>query len=211
MMLQQLEDFGSAASYYEWAFSLSESDTSLQRKGEEMRDKERELYERSLEAQLKECTDDAQREELQAALEVARKERLEMSIAEAKDRVERNPTDPQLRFDLGQFLFQAGEFTDAIPQLQRAKNNPHIRTRAIFTLGKCYDEKNMNDLAVSQYEEAVKELPSMDGVKKDVLYHLGLVLDKMGETDRSLTAFKEIYNADYDYRDVAHRVEQSYQ
>ena len=51
----------------------------------------------------------------------------------------------------------------------------------------------------------------MDGVKKDVLYHLGLVLEKMGEADRSLTAFKEIYNADYDYRDVAQRVEQSYQ
>ena len=210
-LYEQLEDFGSSASYYEWAFSLSEADTSLQRKGEEMRDKEREIYERTLEQQLKDCTDDAQREELQAALDVARKERLELSIAEAKERVERNPTDPQLCFDLGQLLFQATEYTDAIPQLQRAKNNPHIRTRAIFTLGKCYDEKNMNDLAVAQYEEAVKELTSMDGVKKDVLYHLGLVLDKMGETERSLTAFKEIYNADYDYRDVAQRVEASYQ
>ena len=41
--------------------------------------------------------------------------------------------------------------------------------------------------------------------------HLGEVLDKMGERERSLDAFKEIYNADYDYRDVATRVEQSYQ
>ena len=208
---EQLEDFSSAASYYEWAFSLSEADTSLQRKGEEMRDKEREAYERTLEQQLKECEDEGQRAELQAALDTAKGERLQQSIVEARDRVERNPTDPQLRFDLGQYLYQAGDYTDAIPQLQKAKNNPHIRTRAIFTLGKCYDQKNMNDLAVAQYEEAVGELQTMDGVKKDVLYHLGLVLDKMGEGERSLDAFKEIYNADYDYRDVAQRVEASYQ
>jgi tetratricopeptide (TPR) repeat protein len=208
---EQLEDFGTSASYYEWAYSLSEADTSLRRKGEEMRDKEREIYERQLKEQIRTCEDPAQKEELQAALDIATRDRLATSIAEARERVDRNPTDPQLRFDLGQFLFQAGEFTDAIPQLQKAKNNPHIRTRAIFTLGKCYDQKNMNDLAVAQYEEAVKELPTMDGVKKDVLYHLGLVLDKMGEGDRSLNAFKEIYNADYDYRDVAQRVEQSYQ
>lgn len=208
---EQLEQFGEAASYFEWAYSLSESDTSLQRKGEEMRDKEREIYERTLEAQLETTEDEDEKETLRAALSEARKSRLELSITEARERVERNPTDPQLRFDLGQYLYQAGDFTDAIPQLQKAKNNPHIRTRAIFTLGKCYDQKNMNDLAVSQYDEAVKELPSMDGVKKDVLYHLGLVLDKMGESDRSLTAFKEIYNADYDYRDVARRVEQSYE
>ncbi|MFT5107085.1 MAG: tetratricopeptide (TPR) repeat protein, partial [Pseudoalteromonas tetraodonis] len=210
-LYEQLEDFGSSASYFEWAYSLSESDTSLQRKGEEMRDKEREIYERQLQQQLTACEDEGEKAELQAALDVAKKDRLATSIAEARDRVERNPTDPQLRFDLGQYLFQAGDYTDAIPQLQKAKNNPHIRTRAVFTLGKCYDQKNMNDLAVAQYDEAVKDLPTMDGVKKDVLYHLGLVLEKMGETARSLEAYKEIYNADYDYRDVAQRVEQSYQ
>ena len=208
---EQLEEFGEAASYFEWAYSLSESDTSLKRRGEEMRDKEREIYERQLQKQLDATEDEDERATLGAALTEAKKSRLALSIAEARDRVERNPTDPQLRFDLGGYLFQAGDYTEAIPQLQKAKNNPHIRTRAIFMLGKCYDEKNMNDLAVSQYEEAVKELPTMDGVKKDVLYHLGLVLEKMGETDRSLTAFKEIYNADYGYRDVANRVEQSYQ
>jgi len=208
---EQLEQFGEAASYYEWAFNLSEADTSLRRKGEEMRDKEREMYERSLEAQITVSEEGEEKETLRAALAEARKGRIEVSIAEARDRVERNPTDPQLRFDLGTFLFRAGQYTEAIPQLQKAKNNPHIRTRAIFTLGKCYDKKNMNDLAVSQYEDAVKELPTMDGVKKDVLYHLGLVLEKMGEADRSLVAFKEIYNADYGYRDVAERVEKSYE
>jgi len=210
-LYEDLEQFGEAASYFEWAYSLSESDTSLQRRGEEMRDKEREAYVRALETQLEECEDEAQKEELIAALDVAKRDRLEVSIAEARERVDRNPTDPQLRFDLGQHLFDAGDYTNAIPQLQKAKNNPHIRTRSVFMLGKCYDQKNMNDLAVSQYEAAVGELATMDGVKKDVLYHLGLVLDKMGESDRSLTAFKEIYNADYDYRDVAQRVEQSYQ
>ena len=50
----------------------------------------------------------------------------------------------------------------------------------------------------------------MDNTKKEILYNLGLVYDKLGDKDKSLESFKEIYNADYDYRDVANRVEQSY-
>ena len=135
---EQLENFGDAASFYEWAFSLSEADTSLQRKGEEMRDKEREIYERQLEQQLRDSDDEEEKANLRAALEEAKKGRLEVSIAEARDRVERNPTDPQLRFDLGSFLYQAGEYTDAIPQLQKAKKQPahphagHLHARQVL-------------------------------------------------------------------------------
>jgi len=137
-------------------------------------------------------------------------ERNAMLIEDAEGRVERNPTDPQLRYELGNHLVNAGRESDAIPHLQRARNNPHLRTRAILLLGRCYEKKGMLDMAQNQLNEALSELVGMDATKKEVLYTLGLVSEKKGDQARYLECMKEIYEADYGYRDVAHRVESSY-
>ena len=50
----------------------------------------------------------------------------------------------------------------------------------------------------------------MDATKKEIIYNLGLVYEKMGEAGKSLDCMKEIYEADYGYKDVAERVESSY-
>ena len=78
-------------------------------------------------------------------------------------------------------------------------------------LGRCYTELGMLDLAMKQLEEASKEILSMDATKKEVVYNLGVVYERMGERDRSLDCMKQIYEADYGYKDVAQRVEISYQ
>ena len=49
-----------------------------------------------------------------AALAAARKRRAEMLIEEARKRVERNPTDLQFRFELGEHLMNAGHFREAL-------------------------------------------------------------------------------------------------
>lgn len=131
-------------------------------------------------------------------------------MAVCRQRVENNPTDPQTRFELGQALFDCGNYTEAIPELQRARNNPHIRIRAMLLLGKCYDAKNMHDMALRQLEEANKELIEMNDTKKEILYMIGLLYEKLGKKEESLAAFQQIYDAEYGYRDVAKRVESSY-
>jgi len=78
-------------------------------------------------------------------------------------------------------------------------------------LGACYGELGMLDLAMKQFEDAAKEVLTMDAMKKEIVYNLGIVYDKMGELEKSLNCMKEIYEADYDYKDVAKRVESSYQ
>ena len=80
----------------------------------------------------------------------------------------------------------------------------------MLMLGKCYDKMNMLDLAADQFEEAAKDVPSMDETKKDLLYNLGLLLERMDKKAESLEALKQIYAADYNYLDVAARVEGSY-
>ena len=124
--------------------------------------------------------------------------------------MERNPTDLQLRFELGEALVVAGQYTEAIAELQRARQNPNVRLRAMSLLGQCYTEKSMLDLAVKQFKDAASEMLAMDATKKETLYKLGLVYEKMDRKEESLACMKEIYEVDYGYLDVAKRVESSY-
>ncbi len=141
---------------------------------------------------------DLRRQRESSALEVARK------------RVGDNPTDLMLRYELGEVLIKAGQFTDAIPELQRSKQNPNVRLKAMNLLGQCYVEKGMLDLAVKQFKDAAGETTVMDTTKKDVLYRLAIVLEKMGKRDEYIDCLKQIYEVDYGYLDVAKRVEGSY-
>jgi len=50
----------------------------------------------------------------------------------------------------------------------------------------------------------------MDAVKKEIVYNLGLVYERIGDAKKYIDAMKMIYEADYGYRDVAARVESSY-
>ena len=143
-------------------------------------------------------------------LEAARKKRAHLLIEEARKRVERNPTDLQLRFELGEYLINAGQFREALPELQRARQNPNARLKAMNLLGRCYRELGMLDLSMKQLEDAAKEILSMDAMKKEIVYNLGLVYAQMGEREKSLNCMKQIYEADYGYKDVAERVESSY-
>ena len=143
-------------------------------------------------------------------LKAAKAKRAEIVIADARERVARNPTDLQLRFELGENLFNAGHFREAVPELQRARQNPHARLKAINLLGRCYGELEMLDLAVKQLEEGSKEMLSMDAMKKEMVYNLGLAYERMGEQEKSLGCMKQIYEVDYGYKDVARRVESSY-
>ena len=209
-VLEGLERYDEAYQYYSYAWQLSNGDTSLEAKVHKLEDKLSGIYYDQLQAWVNENPDhpdlQTQVEELKR-LKLEREERL---VAVARDRVERNPTDMQLRFDLGSHLYAAGHPTEAIPELQKAKSNPHIRTKAMLILGSCYYEKNMIDLAIRQLEEAVGELHAMDDTKKAALYSLGQYHAKQGKKDKALDAWKQIYESDYGYKDIAKLVEESY-
>jgi hypothetical protein len=94
--------------------------------------------------------------------------------------------------------------------LQRARQNPTARLKAMNLLGRCYRELGMLDLAAKQLEDAAREMLVMDATKKEIVYNLGLVYEQMGESGKYIDAMKKVYEADYGYRDVAQRVEKSY-
>jgi tetratricopeptide (TPR) repeat protein len=206
-VFEQMEDWENAMTFYDWAFTLSNGDAALKSKGRQMSDKHIATQMASLQAAVDADPDNA---ELRAQLdEVLQARALEM-VANAKQRVDENPTDPQLRFELGTALFNAGDHSAAIPHLQQAKTNPHIRTKVLLLLGRTFKAKSMFDLALKQLSDALADLHGMDNTKKEVLYDKGLIHDEMGDPASALDCFKQIYEVDYGYRDVATRVESSY-
>jgi tetratricopeptide (TPR) repeat protein len=208
----QKDDPEGAIAWYEYALALTqEKDPELVRKVSD-------LKVRQLDRQIRDCetflaehpSDDPEFATRAVQLEEAKKERAELLISQARERLDRNPTDLQLRYQLGEQLTHAGKYRDALPELQRARQNPNARLKAMNLLGRCYRELGMLDLAAKQLDDAAGEMVVMDAVKKEIVYDLALVYEQMGERDKYIEAMKRIYEADYRYRDVARRVEGSY-
>jgi tetratricopeptide (TPR) repeat protein len=204
---EQLEDWNTCHSFYSWAHELSNGDVALRAKANEIKDKAADQYIKDVEAA---AADDPNNQELQDQLKEIQQSRVVERLGECQERVKQNPTDPKMRFDLGQALYDAGEYSDAIPHLQQATRNPHIRTKVLLLLGRTFDAKGMNDLAIKQLKDANDELTQMDNTKKEILYELGVIYTKAEKKEDALGCFKQIYEIDYGYRDVAARVEGSY-
>jgi tetratricopeptide (TPR) repeat protein len=210
---EQKDDFEAAVRWYQYAADLSKAaDTGLLRKISDLKIKS---LDREIAANEEFLAVHSARDEVYTGkserIRAAKQARAEIFIADAQERVARNPTDLHLRFELGENLFNAGRFREAVPELQRARQNPHARLKAMNLLGCCYGELGMLDLAMKQLEEASREIVSMDAMKKNIVYNLGLVYDRVGEPEKSLACMKQIYEVDYGYRDVAQRVESSYE
>ena len=205
---EQLEDWHNAHTFYSWAHSLSNGDVALATKASTMNDRAIEFDMKNLEIAAAADPDNA---ELKAALDVRKSDRLVGQVVEAQKRVDQNPTDPQLRFELGSALYHSGDHSAAIPHLQQATRNPHIRTRVLLMLARTFKAKGMFDLAIKQLSDALADLVAMDNTKKEVLYEKGLIHTEVGDKVAALDCFKQIYEVDYGYRDVAMRVESSYE
>lgn len=138
------------------------------------------------------------------------RERSEFVLADVQRRAEANPTDLQVRFELGDLYLENGRIPEAIAEFQRAQNHPNRRIAALGRLARCFLARKMPDLAVRKIEEALKEKLVFDEEKKDLHYQLGVALESVGRHAEAMEHFKLIYESDIGYRDVAARVDSHY-
>jgi tetratricopeptide (TPR) repeat protein len=137
-------------------------------------------------------------------------DKAEFQIAECRARVEKYPTDLAIRYEMGQLYFQAGKIQEAIAEFQKSQGNPHKRIASMSFLAQCFAKRNMNDSAVRTLQNAIKEKPAFDEEKKDLVYHLGCVFEKMGKKAEAIEQFLQIYEMDVTYRDVGAKVDAHY-
>jgi tetratricopeptide (TPR) repeat protein len=131
-------------------------------------------------------------------------------LADCQQRAEKYPTDLAIRFELGQLYLQAGKIGEAIGEFQKAQQNPHKRIAAMSCLAQCFARRGMNDSAVRTLENAIKEKSAFDDEKKDLIYNLGCVLEKMGRQAEAIQQFLVIYENDIGYRDISAKVDAHY-
>ena len=210
-LYEQKEDWENAANWFSYAASLSNnSDMALVRKASDLQLRQFDIAIEAREQFIAANPGSTESEGYATELGTLKQQRAEIALEAARIRVEQNPTDLQLRFELGEILADLGNWQEAIPELQKARQNPNVRMRAMSLLGQCFTARGMLDLAAKTLSDAVAELMVMDAVKKDAIYNLGLVYEKMGNAEKSVDCMKQIYEVDYGYRDVAQRVESSY-
>jgi tetratricopeptide (TPR) repeat protein len=137
-------------------------------------------------------------------------EKFNFQLADCLKRVERYPTDLAIKFELGQLYFQVGKIGEAIAEFQKAQANPNKRLAAMSLLAQCFAKRGMNDSAVRTLQNAIKEKPAFDEEKKDLIYQLGCVFEKMGKKAEAIEQFLVIYESDVTYRDVGAKVDAHY-
>jgi tetratricopeptide (TPR) repeat protein len=120
-----------------------------------------------------------------------------------KNRCERRPNDPLLRFDLGYHFMIVKQYNDAIRELQMARNDPRRKGSCLLALGQCFQYIEQYPLAMDHYEMAIEEIPDRDAKNKKKALHLAgrlaLWLEDLEKADKHL---KVLAGLDFTYKDV---------
>lgn len=131
-------------------------------------------------------------------------------LERAADRVQKYPNDALLRYELALIYFDKDRVEEALEQFQHARKSPQKRLSSMIYLGRCFSGKGQFDLAVEQFESALKDMIRMDKEKMEALYYLGETFDKSGNPDKAIECYKEIYQNQANFRDVAQKIEAYY-
>jgi tetratricopeptide (TPR) repeat protein len=130
----------------------------------------------------------------------------QLKVSDAERLVERYPNDLMYRFELGTLYMKMGKIEGAIEQFQRSVGQPQRRVASLNYLGQCWQQMGVPDMAIDQFTKAIEEIPTMDGLKKELLYNLGCAYEKIGDQDKAVAEFKKIAAVDFGFRDVREKI-----
>ena len=133
-------------------------------------------------------------------------ERDQFVFDDLAQRVERYPNDLHLKFELGKQYFTYGYYEDALAQLQQAQKSPKDRLWALYYLAMCFLNQGQTDMAVMQLETARDAIPTMDDLKKKVVYQLGLCAEAAGDLEKAYQYYKDVYSSDVGFEDLSERM-----
>ncbi len=106
---------------------------------------------------------------------------------------------------------QSVTFGEAVRAVLKPKRIPYVQLfRASRFLGQCLMDKDMPELAVLQYEEALAQTMMTHKISRedalDVRYELGLAHEKAGNRQAALKFFMQVWGYRVNYRDVGEHI-----
>ena len=198
----QRKDFDKALEYFNYVVQASGiSDSSLDKSITETNIKKFEHRLASLDPTAPDL--EAQKAQIEA-------EKAEFILNDAKRRSEKYPTDLNIKFELAVLYFHANRLQDATREFQLAQANPARKLQCLNYIGQCFARRGMNDLAARTFQNAIKEKTAFDEEKKELVYGLACVLEKMGKAEEAIDQFKQIYEIDIGYQNVSEKIEAYY-
>ena len=208
--LRHLERYGEAVEMVKKARSLpmGAGDTSLEKLEHDLIVSYKEQQLAALEDKL---AADPENAELKASVEASKAEIRGYKLESARAMVERYPNDYNYKFVLGNLLFEEGKIDEAIGQFQLSQRNPKVRQQSLLALGKAFIAGKKYDMAVDQLLTAKKESLQMNDARKEIIYTLANAYERMGEEEKAIEQYKDIYKSDIGYRDVSDKINAFYE
>ena len=202
------EDFEKAKEKYEKVLRMDPGHREIPRKLKEIDLKRFDMLIRESAQVLKSQPDNSEAKERG---EKARQDKLNLQVEDCRERIKESPEDLARRFKLGKLYKEQGETDKALVEFQASVNEPRVRHQCLYMIGVCFEERNMLDMAVGQFQKALRERPGvMDNEAKEVHYRLGQLYEKMGEREQAISQYKKIYEVDIIYKDIARKIEAAY-
>lgn len=197
--------FGNALKYFQQAAQLDKIDPSLKSRIGEVRLKQ---YDHKLAEIGKQMEQDPKNKELHEFSERMKKERLQFHSDELRRKVKEHPTDLKLHFAFAKTLLQVSQvlqkppaLEEAISELQLSIKDPSKRVESYLLLGQCFGRKNLNELAVEQYEKAL-QTNTLPEFTKELNYQLGLSYKKLNKNIEAKSALQKVVELDIAYKDA---------
>ena len=143
----------------------------------------------------------------------ARSAYTQLKAVEFTERAKKYPTDRSIKYELGNVLFEQGDFESAMSNFQECKDEPKFRVTSAHRLGRCFSEEGWNQEAIAEYRDALEwidattrelELP----IKYDMMVSL---IAQAGESrsrelaEEAAEICSAIVRKDIKYRDIRDR------
>lgn len=146
-------------------------------------------------------------------LKQLRNERRSLQAQEYRERVEQYPTDRHIKHQLGQVLFELGQYDEAMGCFQAAKDEPRLRVRAGHMLGKCFACEDWHREAIAEFRDALDAIDASERDRElDIRYDLMVSLIEEARREQSPELAKEaleicsgVARKDITFRDIRQR------
>ena len=194
-LYSQNKRFGDAIATLEKAVAINSSDPELDRMLSSTRTAD---YEYRIE-QLKAAGKADEAADLEA-------EKNQFVFDDLAARVERYPNDLHLHFELGLQYFTYEYYDEAVQHFQLAQKSPKDRLESLYYLAMCFVQKGQVDMGVMQLETARDQIPTMDELKKKIVYQLGLCAEQAGDLEKAYAYYKDVYSTDVTFADLNTRM-----
>ena len=136
---------------------------------------------------------------------------LEELFTEFKKGIEKQlgTEDFDTRYNLGIAYKEMGLIDEAIGEFQIAARDPNKFLECCSLLGLCFMEKGMPKQAVSWLKKGIEMPGHRENEYQGLRYDLGLAYQQIGEYERAMEAFKDVFGYNANYRSVSDRIKET--